>query len=55
MSRMVSRPRSTGGKGIGDRLAEFVIYIVVIAGVGLAARWYFVIYRNSPTAALVVN
>lgn len=53
MARMVSRSRPTGGKGIGERISELAVYVVIVAAVVFAARWYFVVYKNSPTYALL--
>src|SRR5262245_1416129 len=53
MARMVSRPRRREGTGIGERLAEYSIFIIALVAIGLAARWYFVVYRHSPTYTLL--
>ena len=54
MARMVSsRPRRREGKGIGERIAELSVFAAAIVGLVLAGRWYFVVYRNSPTVALM--
>ncbi len=52
MSRMVSRPRSREGRGLGEKLSESMVFIVIAVGIVLAARWYFVVYLRSPGYAL---
>ena len=52
MSRMVARSRPKEGKGIGEILSEGFVYIIILVVLGFAARWYFVIFLNSPTNAL---
>jgi|DewCreStandDraft_4_1066084.scaffolds.fasta_scaffold40736_2 hypothetical protein len=47
-----ARPRYREGRGIGERLAEIVVYVVVVAALIAGARWYFVVYRNSPSPLL---
>lgn len=39
-------------RGIGEHLSEIVVFIVIVAGIIWAGRWYFVVYKNSPTVAL---
>jgi hypothetical protein len=41
------------GLGLGERSSEIFVFIVVIAALVWAGRWYFVVYKNSPTAALM--
>ncbi len=53
MSRMVSPTRRREGKGLGERLAELSVFAAALVGIFLFGRWYFVIYRNSPTVALM--
>jgi hypothetical protein len=53
MGRMVSRSRPREGKGIGEFISESIIYIIIIAAVVVAGRWYFFIYLRSPSAALL--
>lgn len=52
MARMVGRPRIREGRGIGERMGEFVVFAVVIAGAVMAGYWYFVEYRRSPAVAI---
>jgi len=52
MARMVSRPRYRESRGIGDRMAEIVVFAVIIGGVVMAGRWYFLEYRRSPSMAI---
>lgn len=52
MARIVGRQRIREGRGLGERLSETVVYIVIVAALIWGGRWYFVIYRNSPKVAL---
>ncbi|MGC8669332.1 MAG: hypothetical protein ACP5VE_14590 [Chthonomonadales bacterium] len=53
MARMVrSRPRAS--RGIGEFLSEWFVYIVIIAGLVAAGRWYFLVYLPGPSHALSV-
>ncbi|MCC6729405.1 MAG: hypothetical protein IT208_08700 [Chthonomonadales bacterium] len=52
MARMVSRARRREGRGIGERLSELVVYVVLFAAVIAGVRWYFVVYRHSPGPAI---
>jgi hypothetical protein len=53
MARVVGRARQREGRGIGERLAESVVYIIIIAIVAVAAHRYFFVYLKSPSAALL--
>src|SRR5437762_2609283 len=39
MSRMVARSRPKEGKGIGEILSEGIVYVIILAVIGFAARW----------------
>ncbi len=52
MSRMMSRPRRREGPGLGQKLSESFVYIVILIALVLAGRWYFFVYRRSPQVAL---
>src|SRR5689334_1801578 len=52
MARMVSRRPTQEKKGIGDFISESIIWIIVIAALLFAGRWYFFVYRASPGFAL---
>lgn len=52
MARMVSRKPTKEGKGIGEVISESIVYIVVLAALAFAGRWYFFVYRASPGFAL---
>ena len=54
MARTVGRrkpPRE--GAGLGEHFSEIAIFIAIGIGLLLAARWYFVVYKHSPTTALI--
>jgi len=53
MARIVrSRPRPS--RGIGEFLSEWFVYLVIIAGLVVAGRWYFLVYLPGPSHALGV-
>jgi hypothetical protein len=52
MSRIVGRRQIREGRGLGERLAEILVYIIILAAVIWGGRWYFVVFRNSPKVAL---
>jgi len=52
MARIVGRKRIREGRGIGERLTEIVVYIVLIAGAVYGVRWYFFDHLRSPKVAL---
>lgn len=52
MGRIVGRRRIREGRGLGERLTEIVVYIVLIAGAVYGVRWYFTDYLRSPKIAL---
>jgi hypothetical protein len=52
MARMVSRPRYREGRGLGERLSEVIVFIVIAVGIALAVRWYLFIYLRAPGTAL---
>ncbi len=53
MARMVRPTRVREGRSLGERSSEIIVFIVIAAGIVWAARWYFVVYKNSPTVALM--
>jgi hypothetical protein len=53
MARTVRPMRVREGRSLGERSSEIVVFIVIAAGLVWAARWYFVVYKNSPTVALM--
>lgn len=53
MARMVRPTRVREGTSFGERGSEIVVFIIIVIALIFAARWYFVIYRNSPTVALM--
>lgn len=53
MARTVRPVRVREGRSLGERSSEIIVFIVIIAGLVWAARWYFVVYKNSPTVALM--
>jgi hypothetical protein len=53
MGRMVRPVRVKEGRSMGERGSEIIVFLVIIAGLIWAARWYFVVYKNSPTVALM--
>jgi hypothetical protein len=52
MARMVSRTRQQEGRGIGERMAESAVFIVIAVVIAFAARWYFFVYQKSPQVAV---
>ncbi len=52
MGRIVGRRRIREGRGLGERLTEIVVYVVLIAGAIYGTRWYFTEYLRSPKVAL---
>jgi len=52
MARYVSRPQIREGRGLGERFTEILVVLVILAGLGWGAKWYFVDYRNSASFAL---
>jgi hypothetical protein len=53
MGRMVRPARVREGRSLGERSSEIVVFLVIGAAIVWAARWYLVVYRNSPTVALM--
>jgi hypothetical protein len=51
MARMVKRSR-TRESSMRIQFSELIVIVAVVLGIGFAARWYFVVYRNSPGYAL---
>jgi hypothetical protein len=51
MSRMVGRSRQRESF-MRIQFSEVIVLVAVVLGIGFAARWYFVIYKNSPGYAL---
>jgi hypothetical protein len=52
MARIVGPTRIKERVGTGVRGSELIVFILVVAGLAYAARYYFVVYRNSPSFAL---
>jgi hypothetical protein len=52
MARIVGRTRINEKVGTGVRGSELVVFILIAIGLVYAARYYFVVYRNSPSFAL---
>jgi hypothetical protein len=52
MARIVGRKRIREGRGIGERLTELVVYVVLVAGAIYGVRWYFFEYLRSPKVAM---
>jgi hypothetical protein len=54
MARTVGRRKPIReGTGLGEHFSEIAIFIAIGIGLLLAARWYFVVYKHSPTTALI--
>src|SRR5689334_15370425 len=53
MARMVRPVRVKEGRSLGERGSEIIVFLLIIAGLAFGARWYFVVYKNSPTMALM--
>ena len=53
MARSVRPVRRREGRGIGEILSEYFIYIVAFIGLVLLARWYFVVHLRAPSTALL--
>ncbi len=52
MARIVSRTRVREGRGVGERLTEIVVVIMLVGLSIFALRWYFKVYLHSPSVAL---
>lgn len=51
--RPVARRRGySDGPGLGERLSEVVVFILIACALVYAGRWYFMVYRQSPGVAL---
>lgn len=51
--RPVARRRGySEGPGLGERLSEIVVFILIACALVYAGRWYFLVYRQSPGVAL---
>ena len=53
MARTMRPMRVREGRSLGERSSEIVVFIIIIAALVWGARWYFVVYRSSPTVALM--
>lgn len=53
MARTVRPVRRREGRGIGEIMSEYFIYVVIIIGLLLLARWYFFVHLRSPQTALL--
>lgn len=52
MGRMVSRSRPREGRGLGEILSEYFMFILIGAGVIAAGYWYVAIYQKTPEVAM---
>jgi hypothetical protein len=52
MARIVGRSRPRSGRGIGERMSEIVVWVIILAGLVYGVRYYFFVYRKSPGPAL---
>ncbi len=52
MSRIMTRPRYRDSATTGMKISEYIVIIIAIALLAAGARYYFVVYRNSPGYAL---
>ena len=52
MARMVSRSRPREGRGIGEILSEYIVFILMGVGIIAGAYWYFMVYQKSAGVAL---
>ena len=53
MARTVRPVRRREGRGIGEIMSEYFIYVVAVIGLLFLARWYFFIHLRSPQTALL--
>ncbi len=53
MARSVRPVRRREGRGIGEILSEYFIYVVAFVGLVLLARWYFFVHLKTPNTALL--
>src|SRR5687768_8695751 len=53
MARSVRPVRRREGRGIGEIMSEYFIYVVVFIGLILLARWYFFVHLKAPQTALL--
>lgn len=52
MARSMRPTRRREGRGIGDRMSEVAVFILIGVGLVAAVRWYFFVYLSSPQNAL---
>lgn len=52
MTTYFGRNSSRTRGGLGEKLAEFLIWIIIIAAIVWGAHWWFFVYPNSPGYAL---
>jgi ketosteroid isomerase-like protein len=52
MARIVGRTRQREGVGLGMKMSETIIMILVVVALLAGVRYYFVVYRASPGFAL---
>ena len=53
MARTMRPVRRREGRGIGEIMSEYFIYVVAFIGLLLVARWYFFVHLRSPQTALL--
>ena len=53
MARTIRPIRRREGRGIGEIMSEYFIYVVAVIGLLFLARWYFFVYLKSPQTALL--
>jgi len=49
---MAGAPRRREGTGLGERLSESFIFILIGIGLVAGGYWYFMVYKKSPQVAL---
>ena len=52
MARVIGRSKIRENVGPGLRLPEIIVFIIIIAAVVMGVRYYFFVYRTSPSFAL---
>ena len=53
MARSIRPARRREGRGIGEIMSEYFIYVVAVIGLLLLARWYFFVHLKAPQTALL--
>jgi len=52
MSRSLSRRKFSEGRGFGERLSEYLVYILAVAAIAYGVNWYLKVYLPSPSNVL---